>query len=60
MAVQPFAQPLIGLGCFQFWKILKKVAVNIHGDAFVWAYAFISHRKIPNNGTAEVYGKYYI
>lgn len=44
MAVQPFAQPLPGLGCFQFWEIFRKAAINIHAEAFMWRHVFMSHR----------------
>ena len=30
------------LDCFQFFTIMNKYAINIHVQAFVWTYVFIS------------------
>ena len=38
-----FISPAEGyLGCFYFLAIMNNVAMNIHVQAFVWGYVFIS------------------
>lgn len=44
------------LGCFHFLATVNNAAANIHVQAFVQMYVFISPGHIPRSGTAGSYG----
>ena len=44
------------LSCFHFLDIMNNIALNIHIQAVVWAYVFISLKYIPQSGIAGSYG----
>ena len=46
------------LACFYLLATMKKAAINVGIQGFVWMYVFCSPEYIPKSGSAGLYGNY--